>query len=86
VTYSLAITGQRADYQFPPTAITNVSTTVGLQNVTLTDLNARPGAQQNAMRNGTQVLCQNRDGSQSWYVIDAERWTPNNPIMRAVGP
>ena len=43
------------------------------------------GDEQNSMQTGTQVLCKNPDGSQSWYVIDAERSIPGvQRVMRAV--
>jgi hypothetical protein len=44
-------------------------------------------AQAGNMARGNQVLCKNPDGSQSWYVIDAERSVPGvSLIMRPVGP
>ena len=36
------------------------------------------------MRLGAQVLCQNPDGSQSYYTLDAERSTRANPVLRRV--
>jgi hypothetical protein len=86
MTYTLATVGWNANHRFPPTAITNVSTTVGLQDVTLSDANARaPGAQQNAMMLGTQILCQTPSGGQAWFTIDAERSIPGYPpVMRRV--
>ena len=37
---------------------------------------------QGAMMCNTALLCQNPDGSQSWYQLDAERSTPTNPVLR----
>jgi hypothetical protein len=73
-TYSLAITGVPADQ------------TLGVKpHLTLPDSACvRGGAEQNRMSHGTQILCQNPDGSQSWYTIDAERWTRANPVLRRV--
>lgn len=79
-TYSLAATGIRAD------------ATTGVKSVTLGDSAAQGinaainqwGGPQNAMMDNSQVLCKNRDGSQSWYTIDAERSTPGNIVLKAV--
>lgn len=73
-TYSLAITGVRAD---SPNAV---------QNLTLPDSGARPGAQQQAMARGTQQLVKRPDGSSAWYTLDAERSTPSLPVLKPVGP
>lgn len=87
MTYSLAFLGRRADHLFPPTAITNVSTTVGVLDMKLSDANALAGGVQMAAQLGTQVLCQLPDGSQGYFVVDAERTTdPTKPVMRAVSP
>ena len=73
-TYSLAIKGQRADGEPSPVA-----------NIIIGDSGARsPGAQQYSMLLGQQVLCQNPDGSKSWYTFDAERSTPSAPVLRKV--
>lgn len=79
-TYSLAITGLRADYQFTAKPVT-IGDSVAQGNSASSGTNGGP---QNAMRLGTQVLCKNRDGSQSWYTLDAERSTPANPVLKAV--
>lgn len=71
-TYSVAQKGQRAD------------SAPAVQNVTLPDSSARAGGQANAMQLGTQMLCKNPDGSQSWYTLDAERSTSANPVLRPV--
>ena len=73
-TYSLAVLGARADQS------------QGVENVTLPDSDARQGSQQQAMRNGTQMLCKGPDGGFRLYTLDAERSTPDRPILRAVGP
>ena len=86
MTYSQAFLGRRADHAFPPTAITNVGTTVGVQDLQLSDANAPAGGVQYAARLGTQVLCKLPDGSQGYFVVDAERSTPGNPVLRAVSP
>src|SRR5262249_13269090 len=87
VTYSLAFLGYRADHVFPPTAITNSGTTVGVQDLQLTDANGLAGGVQMAARTGAQVLCKLPDGSQGYCVVDAERTTnPAKPVMKAVLP
>jgi hypothetical protein len=85
MTYSLAQVGWNANHRWPPTAIAPVGSTVQVQDMLLTDANARPGNQQNAMMTGTQVLCQTQSGEQHWFVIDAERSIPGYPpVMRRV--
>ena len=42
------------------------------------------GSQQLAMAQGTQILCKNPDGSQSWYTIDAERSSATDVVLKAV--
>ena len=87
MTYSVAFLGRRADHLFPPTAITNVGTTVGVLDMKLSDANTPVGGVQQAAQLGTQVLCQLPDGSQGYFVVDAERTTnPAQPVMRAVSP
>ncbi|HEY6025841.1 MAG TPA: hypothetical protein VIV09_02990 [Pseudolabrys sp.] len=71
-TYSVAQKGQRAD------------SVPAVQNVTLPDSSARVGGMANAAQMGTQMLCKNPDGSQSWYTLDAERSTPDKPVLRPV--
>lgn len=73
-TYSLAIKGQTADSAWTT------------KPLTLPDTNALPGSMQNAMQNGTQLLCKGPDGQFRYYTLDAERSTPANPILVAVGP
>ena len=73
MTYSLGATGRRAD-----------STSFVVNNVSIGDAAGLTGSQQNAMRNGTPVLCKNLDGSQSYYTIDAERSLPGAVVLKAV--
>ena len=72
-TYSLGATGRRAD-QTP--AVTNF--------VKVGDTAGTIGAQQLAMAQGTPILCKNLDGSRVWYVIDAERSSPDSIVLKAV--
>jgi len=75
VTYSLAVTGARADN--PPQILNN----------TLSDANARAGNQANAMQNGTAFLCKGPDGAERYYTIDASRSIPGvSVVLQAVGP
>ena len=77
MTYSLASVANLASDVFPAS---------GAQ-VQLADANALPGAQQNAMRNGTQVLCKMPDGALKYCTIDPPRWTPGStPYVLPVGP
>lgn len=79
-TYSLAVTGLRADSPFSAKPITvGDSAAIGLSSG-----NDRYGAAALTMRNNGQVLCKLRDGSQAWYMIDAERSTPSNLVLKAV--
>ncbi len=74
-TYSLAITGYLADGgQNDP------------KNLTIQDDYARLGDMQNAMMTGQQVLCKGPDGAIRLYTFDAERSTPDKPILKPVGP
>lgn len=71
-TYSLGATGTRADRIVTNTL--KVGDSAGLA-----------GSQQLAMSDGTQVLCKNPDGSQSWYTFDAERSLPGGPVVMKAG-
>lgn len=71
-TYSLAVTGAAANN--PPQ----------IKSITLPDDSALAGGMQVAMRLGTQLLCKNPDGSQSWYTLDPYRSTPTNPVLLKV--
>lgn len=69
MTYSLAVTGVRAE-AFAPIA-----------DLTLSDVNARSGNQQAAMRTGAQILCKGPDGAERYYTIDAERSRAGGTIV-----
>lgn len=74
MTYSLAITGVRADN--PPQ----------IQNITVSDTQARAGSQASTMATGAHFLCKRADGSERYYRIDAERSIPGQaPVLIAVG-
>jgi hypothetical protein len=45
-----------------------------------------PGGMQLTMFQGDVMLVKRPDGSFGWYKYDAERSTPANPILIAVGP
>ena len=46
---------------------------------------ARDGmTRQQVMALGKQILCQQPDGSQAWFTLDAERSTDANPVLRRV--
>lgn len=75
MTYSLAVTGAPAD-QLPNAVAT----------LTVDDTVARPGGMASAMQLGTQFLCKKPDGSSAYFTYDAERSTPSNPVLKAVGP
>ena len=70
VTYSLALTGAPADQR-------QLAATVELPDNT-----GLAGAAANAMRTGTPQLCKRADGSQAWYVLDAERSTASKIVLR----
>jgi hypothetical protein len=59
-------------------------TTSAKPNYTLPDSIARQGAMHNAMMRGTQFLVLQPDGSYAWMVLDAERSTMANPVLRRV--
>ena len=44
----------------------------------------RNATKHNAMMLGKQILCQQPDGSQAWFTLDAERSTNDNPVLRRV--
>ena len=73
-TYSLGVKGTRAD------------SVQALQNVKVGDSIGANGVYNLPMSANTQILCKNMDGSQTYYTIDAERSTPNNPVLKPVGP
>lgn len=74
MTYSLGITGARADNP------------AQIKSVTISDANARDGSLAQAMQTGTAVLCKGPDGIERYYEIDAERSFPGTPVLVAVGP
>ena len=71
-TYSLAVTGQRADQQFAVSTL-KVGDTVGPD-----------GVHQQAARQNTPILCKGPDGAQRYYTIDSERSLPGSLVMKAV--
>lgn len=74
MTYSLNVKGVRADN--PPQ----------VQNLTVSDPQAVPGGQANAMMRNTRFLVKRPDGSERYYVIDAERSIPGlPPVLIPVG-
>lgn len=80
-TYSLGITGLRADTQYTPETLTiGDSAVIGVQ----TSDPGRFGAMGYTMQKGGQFLCKRNDGSQGWYTYDAERSTPSVPVLKAV--
>lgn len=78
MTYSLGLTGLRADTPF----------TTEKLDISDSDAagNALPpsGLPNYSMRLGTQVLCKQPDGSQKWFTIDAERSTAAQIVLKAV--
>lgn len=81
-TYSLGITGLRADATpyVPETLTIGDSAIIGNQ---VSDP-GRFGAMGYTMMTGAQFLCKRNDGSQGWYTYDAERSTPSVPVLKAV--
>lgn len=73
-TYSLAVTGQRADQEFAVAAY-KVGDTVGAD-----------GNHNLAQMLNKQILCKGPDGSQRYYTIDSTRSTPSNLVLLPVGP
>lgn len=73
MTYSLGVKGARADaLPFAP------------ETLTIDDAQALTGGMQRAMQLGTPFLCKRPDGSQGYFTFDAERSTPDAPILKAV--
>lgn len=72
-TYSLSLTGARADNATQPL------------NHTVDDAYATPGAMSNAMATGAPFLVKGPSGGQAWYTYDAERSLPGGPrILKRV--
>lgn len=72
MTYSLAITGASAN------SIRQV------ESLTISDNVALPGSMALAMQLGTQFLAKGPDGMERLYTYDAERSTPDVPILKRV--
>lgn len=84
-TYSQSLTGINAGARYNAPATVRVGDLDAAGNAlnSIGDANA----QQGSMARGNQILCKNPDGSQSYYVIDAERSIPGvSIVMRPVGP
>jgi hypothetical protein len=72
-TYSLALLGAKAD-----------SLPFAVSNVKVPDSSASAGSFARAAQLGTPMLCLHPDGSLGYYVVDAERSTFANPVLRRV--
>lgn len=73
MTYSLAVTGARAD-AFPDQP----------ETLDISDDVATPGSMALAMQQNTQFLARGPDGAERYYTYDAERSTPAVPILLPV--
>lgn len=94
VTYSLATLGYLADQTMPvakphltvpDTAVNNQAS--GPAGAATAGAVATIAGMHGAARCGTALLCQNPDGSQSWYTLDADRvlnHSITNPILRRI--
>ena len=86
-TYSQSLTGINAGARYNTPKTIQVGDLDAAGNVVGAGNANFPGAQNGSMQRGNQILCKNPDGSQSWYVIDAERTIPGvSVVMRPVGP
>lgn len=74
MTYSVAVTGSRAENPFQPL------------NLTVDDTVARPGGQQRACMTGEQFLVRQPDGSSAYYTYDASRTVNGQRVLLKVGP
>jgi hypothetical protein len=82
MTYSLAVTGARADQINQVENLTLADSAVqGTATVTI----PTPGGMQQAMAMGYQFLAKGPDGAERLYRLDAERSTPTVPILLPVG-
>lgn len=72
MTYSIGTTGASAN------SVPQVET------LKLSDPQAVPGGMALAMQLGTPFLCKRPDGSEAYYKFDAERSTPDVPILLKV--
>lgn len=78
MTYSLAIAGAAADnVRQLENMILADSAVQGTATVTI----PTPGGMQNAMARGYSFLAKGPDGSERLYRLDAERSTPDVPIL-----
>jgi len=71
-TYSLNITGAAAHHVAKGVTAASTSPLTVAKTLTLPDSAAAVGSQQQAMRNGTPVLCRMPDGSQAYQVFEPE--------------
>ena len=78
-TYSLGITGLRADTQFTSNETLTMPDS-GCQGAQ----NSNPAGLQYSMMVNEPMLCKRADGSFGWYTLDAERSTPTIPVLKAV--
>lgn len=69
MTYSLGITGAGAD------SVRQV------ESLTIEDAYARPGDMAQAMSLGAVFLAKGPDGAERYYRFDAERSTPDVPVL-----
>lgn len=82
-TYSQGITGVNANARYNPVKTVAVGDTDAAGDA----ISPRTRSWDGPMMRGTQILCKNPDGSQSWYTIDAERsGVDGQLVMRPVGP
>lgn len=80
-TYSQSVTGINANARYSTPSVLRVGDADAAGNAACNSA----GAEQGSCMRGNQVLCKNPDGSESWYVIDAERSIPGvSLVMRAV--
>lgn len=82
-TYSQSLTGVAAGARYNAPLTVRVGDLDAAGNALNSAIDA--GAQQGSMSRGNQILCKNPDGSQSWYIMDAERSIPGvSLVMRRV--
>lgn len=75
-TYSQSVTGINAGTRFTPATVK-----VGDVDIAGAVVGPVAASQGETMRVGTQILCKNPDGSQSYYRIDAERSIPGVSLV-----
>lgn len=81
-TYSLATTGLEAGFRTTTERQTLPDAFVPASGTTLST--ATLGGMQYAMQANLPMLCKGPDGSFKWYTLDAERSTPDVPVLKAV--